>query len=373
MASFDLSGLFLFVFGVGLLVLGLSWGGSAYPWVSTPVLVTLILGAVLFILFWWCELLLEPGAFLSRHFPQQKAMIPWTVFENRDTFLLSVLNTGAGAALYSAFYFISLFWQLAEGYSPQRAGINLLCYTPGIGIGTYLAMYTCNIWPRQTFWPLWVGSLIEATGIGTLIWATAARSVAGVNVMMAIAGVGTGIRFMPIILHATAIWPQHTATMISLMDFCVPFGGTIAIAIMSTVFSNKLSTGLEDLGQNSGAPMGLHDSSGIQALQSLPIDKQDAVRDVVATAVMWAFVAVLPFLILSFLAATGLGNVWIKPKDAMVDGGSRGGKVVRSPYLARLAQVSERSIIQAWKGNVAADKSFRVASSNHSLTHKLSV
>jgi Na+/melibiose symporter-like transporter len=154
-------------------------------------------------------------------------MIPSTLFRRKDTSLLMVINFATGVSLVSAFYFISYYWQLAEGYPSSEAGVQLLYYTPGLGVGVYSAMFLCNIWPRQTFYTLFVGSIVEALGLSLLTWAISSRQKALVNGMLALSGAGTGLRFMPVVLHAAGVWPSRIAAVQSLMSFMIPFGETI--------------------------------------------------------------------------------------------------------------------------------------------------
>ena len=133
LATFDFGGTALFVIGTCLLILGVTSGGTQHPWKSYQVLVPLIIGAIMFTSFFYYEYLLEPGHAVSRQFPSQVAMIPWKLFERKDTFLMIIVNAATGAALYSAFYFVGIFWTVAEGESPGKAGTQLLYYTPGIG------------------------------------------------------------------------------------------------------------------------------------------------------------------------------------------------------------------------------------------------
>jgi hypothetical protein len=87
----------LFIFGIGLVILGTSWGGSTYSWTSAAVLVPIVIGGVLFVLFFVYEYLLEPGNVLSRVFPKQVPMIPFSMFSRLDTGLVALLNFSAGA------------------------------------------------------------------------------------------------------------------------------------------------------------------------------------------------------------------------------------------------------------------------------------
>jgi MFS family permease len=133
LATIDLGGMVLFVLGAGLLILGVTWGGTKYAWKGYQVLLPLVLGAVIFASFFVYEYLLEPGRLFNRLFPRQEPMIPWALFQKKDTLLLTAINCATGAALYSAFYFLSIYWTLAEGMNPKDAGLRLLYYTPGLG------------------------------------------------------------------------------------------------------------------------------------------------------------------------------------------------------------------------------------------------
>lgn len=103
LATIDIGGTLLFIFGVGLIILGISWGGATYPWTSAAVLAPLVIGAVLFIIFFIYEYLLEPGRALARLFPQQTPMIPSSLFKNRDTIVLAIIEFATGAGKFSYF------------------------------------------------------------------------------------------------------------------------------------------------------------------------------------------------------------------------------------------------------------------------------
>ena len=118
-----------------------AWGGSSYPWTSTHVLIPLIIGPILFLAFFRLRILLEPDRTLGRRFPKTIGMIPWHLFSRRDTLLLAIVNFAAGAAMYSVFYFVGLYFQIAQGLESSQAGLYLLYYIPGLGTGTYMTFF----------------------------------------------------------------------------------------------------------------------------------------------------------------------------------------------------------------------------------------
>jgi hypothetical protein len=338
----DWPGLIMFILGVGLVILAVQWGGTSYAWSSTATVAPFIIGGILCIAFFTYEYLLGPGRFAARLFPKQVPMIPSTLFRKKDTSLLMMINFSAGISLVSAFYFISYYWQLAEGYSPSKAGTQLLYFTPGLGVGVYVAMFLCRVWPRQTFSPLVTGSIVEGVGLALLTYSISIRNQTLVKVFLGVAGAGTGLRFMPIVLHAAGIWSTRIPSVQSLLSFMLPLGETIGISMMGSVFSNKLNTGLASIAN--GTPGLELDSSSIQNLDFInglaPLTKID-VQNAAARAVMWSLVSVLPFVGLSIVASVMLGNVWIgkaaeKGKDGKPGHKEEKGKVMYGMYLPAL-------------------------------------
>ena len=143
--------------------------------------------------------------------------------------------------------------------------------------GVYMAMFSSNIWPRQTFPALFLGSITSAVGITVLAWAVHASKTGVIYGMMALVGHGVGIRLNPASLHGLAYFPSMTAPISCLVSFAIPFGGLVGLTTMSTVFTNK--SGVEESNPKSG--------------------------------IMWAFIAMIPFMWLSVLLTTFLGNAWL--------------------------------------------------------------
>jgi hypothetical protein len=139
-------------------------------------------------------------------------------------------------------------------------------------------MFSSNIWPRQTLPTLILGSLASAVGITVLAWAVKAAQTNVIYGMMALVGFGIGSRMNPASLHGLAYFPAMTAQISCLVSFALPFGGLVGLTIMSTVFTNK---------------------SGI--------DQSDPKQ-----GIKWAFIAMIPFMWISVILTTFLGNVWIK-------------------------------------------------------------
>lgn len=318
--TLDLGGLTLFILGVGLVILGTAWGGATYPWSSGAVISTLVIGAVLIVLFLVYEALLAPSRMLNRAFPRTVPMIPSTILKSKDVSLVCLIAAGTGAAIYSVFYFIGIYFTLVEGYEASHAGTQLLYYVPGLGVGVYIAIFVCNVWPRQTFYPLFLGTVVETAGMAVLAYAVKVRNPTLVNVMMGISGAGTGVRFMPSNLHMAGMFRDKLASAYSLLRFAMPFGGTLALTIMGSVFQNQMSeyfsSGSVAGSSSGGAGFDVHRQSSLDGISDLPPAERDAIRAQGATATMWAFISIIPILGLSMFASGLLGNVWISKKKS---------------------------------------------------------
>ncbi|KAI1497026.1 major facilitator superfamily domain-containing protein [Biscogniauxia marginata] len=272
LATLDTGGQLTFLFGFGLIILAFTWAGASYAWNSAAVLVPLIVGAVTSCGWVYYEYLMAPGRALFRRLSFQKPMLPWRLVKDRNISILLYINLATGMAMYSVLYFVDLYFDLVKHYPPNEAGIQLLLYTPGLGAGVYISMFLCNTWPRQTFHPLFVGSVVEAVGVGLMAWALHLEHTPTIFGMIALTGAGTGLRFMPCTLHAIGFFPQDISSVVAIMGVASTFGGTMGLTIMSTVFNNVT-----------------------------PGDPKNGI--------VWAFVALTPFMVICILASACLGNV----------------------------------------------------------------
>ena len=153
-----------------------------------------------------------------------------------------------------------------------------------------MALFSSNVWPRQTLPALLLGGTTSALGITVLAWAVQAENDRLVYGMMALVGHGVMMRMNPGSLHALAYFPVMTASISCLVSFALTLGSLVGLTLMSTMFTNK--SGLDQKNPKNG--------------------------------IAWAFVAIIPFSWLSVLLTACLGNVWV-----LKDGGH---EVVNGTY-----------------------------------------
>ncbi|CAG9949369.1 unnamed protein product [Clonostachys rosea f. rosea IK726] len=213
----DVGGQVLFLVGFGLIILALTWGGATYPWYSAAIIVSLVFGFIFIGVFVCWERLMVPGSFLAEKLPRQRPMIPWDILSHRDIGLLFYSEITSGMAMHAVLYYCNIYFIAVKDYTADKAGVQLLYFTPGIAVGILLCSMICSSWPRMTWPAIFLGTLVEAVGIGMMAYALYTESSPTIFGMMALTEQSSG--------H----WP---------VDICHPLGGTIGLTIMSTVFNN---------------------------------------------------------------------------------------------------------------------------------------
>lgn len=139
----DWLGTLCFVAGSILLLLGLNWGGSE-GWHEVKVIISLVIGGVVFIssLFW--EYVLErkqlkifaPQPELSTKTPSRiflaEAMIPFETMKNYDVMATQFAAFTAGMVMLVIFYFVAIFMVIVSGKDATQAGVQLIFFAPGM-------------------------------------------------------------------------------------------------------------------------------------------------------------------------------------------------------------------------------------------------
>ncbi|TVY58870.1 Efflux pump FUS6 [Lachnellula cervina] len=271
-ATIDIGGQFLFLFGIGLLVLGLTWAGSYYRWSDVKVLAPLIVGCILIVIFIAWEYLMLPGNTLSLRFPTQKAMIPFNLVFSRNAGVLMYINFVTGMAMYAA--------------APTSQCSPATNFPP-------------------TFFPLILGTFIEPLGITLLALALNSNNQSTIYGMLALTGIGTGLRFMPGTLHGIAYFPTQIASIISMSCLSTDLGGIIATTLMLNIFNNTLqASGLSFSGSADS-------DSSFDAIAGMDPQQQAFLREKAKRGIVLAFYALSAFCWLGVLACLALGNVKI--------------------------------------------------------------
>lgn len=137
LSTIDYAGQLLFLLGLGLLILALTWAGDGeagtYRWSSPAVLAPLVVGAALTAAWFAHEHSMVPPRRMSRLFRRQRPMMPWALVRDRDVGILFLVNFSYGMCMYAIMYFMDYYFQYVHGDSASDAGTALLYFLPGLG------------------------------------------------------------------------------------------------------------------------------------------------------------------------------------------------------------------------------------------------
>ncbi|CAK7240395.1 MAG: hypothetical protein STHCBS139747_001834 [Sporothrix thermara] len=148
---FDYLGTVLFTGGLLVLMMGLNWGGSLYPWRSAAVICTIVLGAASLVAFLCWEALAD----------LREPLVPVHLFRNRGWNAATVLS-GVAASMYYAFAIVwpslcSLVWARPNDpmYAPWLSTFVGMFIVTGEIVGGVLASRL-----RHLKWQCLVSSLL---------------------------------------------------------------------------------------------------------------------------------------------------------------------------------------------------------------------
>jgi EmrB/QacA subfamily drug resistance transporter len=220
----DLPALALIAAGVGTLTWGLVQVGQA-GWGSAQTLGALFLGAGLI------------AAFLAWERRAAEPMIPLTLFRSAGFSAAVATQFLLAAAIYSAAFLTSQYFQFALGDSPLGTGLRFLPWTATpMVIAPIAGAAFDKIGARPLIVP---GLLMQAVGFGWIVYLTTrSAGYASYVAPLVIAGVGISMA-IPCVSAAglNAVSPQSLGKAAGVMNTMQQFGAVFGIAIATTVFN----------------------------------------------------------------------------------------------------------------------------------------
>jgi EmrB/QacA subfamily drug resistance transporter len=225
--GFDIPGAVFVTGGLMSLVFALV-KGNQYGWGDMKTLRMLALAAVLLV------------AFLQVQIVSDNPLVPVKLFRSRSVAGADLGALFIGAGVFALFFFLILWMQQVNGYSPIKAGVAFLPMT--FLIATFAGISSnllAKIGPRPL---LLVGPLLAASGLFQLGWRLEVHSSYWTVVLPALACIaaGMGTTFVALTSSAVAGVPQEDAGMASaLLNAGQQVGGALGLAILTAVSSTR--------------------------------------------------------------------------------------------------------------------------------------
>nr|AAC18101.1 putative antibiotic antiporter [Streptomyces roseofulvus] len=223
----DVAGALTVTLGLLALVLGIVQSGP-HGWGSAATLVPLLGGLALL------------GAFVlveGRFAPQP--LIPLGIFRSRSVVAANVVAMTSGAALFSMFYFLTLFLNQVRDYSPLRTGFAYLPLALAIMVAAqFSAALVRVLGPRTT---LLVSMALTAAGLLWLSRLTEDSGFAGGLLgPTLVVGIGQGISMSASAIAGVAgVRPQQAGLASGLLNATRQLGGALGLAVVAAVATSR--------------------------------------------------------------------------------------------------------------------------------------
>jgi len=233
----DYVGTLLTLAGCTLLMLPLIWGGVIFPWKSSIVLAPLMSGFVVVAMFCFWE---WKGARLP--------IVPMYIFKHSTVTGVFISMFVNGFVFFSTLYYLPQFFQVALGYDPLHAGLFLVPLLVTQIIASWVS-----------------GMLVSRTGryrtiiyMGFAVWSIACGCISTIRpgtpkallvVYMMLAGIGAGQTMQTTTVAVQASVSRRDMSVVTAMrNFIRLLGGTLSLAVASTLINNKLRNSMTALG-----------------------------------------------------------------------------------------------------------------------------
>ncbi|CAK7268917.1 hypothetical protein SEPCBS57363_003337 [Sporothrix epigloea] len=228
MGRFDWFGSVLFTVASAAFLFGLTTGGVANPWSSYKVLLPLILGPIGVIFFGYYEFYWATEPIINRR-----------IVNNRDMLLTYVMTIMHGAILWSLLYFLPLYYQGVQGYSPIISAVAVLPESLTVAPAAGAVGVIAGITGRYR-WSLWGGWFLTTLGSGVLLLLGPDTSIAAWIWLNVPVGLGTGMLFPAMGLSIQAACePELNAQASAFFSFLRTLGQSIGVAISGVIFQNS--------------------------------------------------------------------------------------------------------------------------------------
>jgi EmrB/QacA subfamily drug resistance transporter len=236
-SGYDAEGAIAITLGTMALVFTLikadSWG-----WSSGRTIAGFVVAAVLI------------AAFVAIERRSRDPLVPLRIFSNRSLAAADTTMLLVAAALFGMFFFCTLYLQQVLGFGPLKTGVSYLPFSLVLIASSSAA---ARVVDRFTPKPVLVTGLLTTTAGFIVLTRVSGHGdyVSHVLPALVVMGIGLGMSFVPITIAATTgVAAQESGLASGLLNTTQQVGGSLGLAILSTVSTTRLTHAL-----HGGAPL----------------------------------------------------------------------------------------------------------------------
>lgn len=294
-ARVDVAGILTLSGALITLLLATSWGGTTYPWSSGPVLGLYAVGSALLVIF----VLVERRA--------EEPVLPLRLFGNSVFTFANIASLFVAMAMFGAIFYTPVYAQGVVGVDATGAGAVLIPMSASmIGMSILVGLLITRTGIYKPF--VLSGLIVMASGFVLLSRLEYGASQLDLTLAMVVVGVGLGAALQTYTLVVqNAVRRRDLGVATAAVQFFRNSGATIGVALLGTIMSSRLMTAIPDrLPESAGdVPAGSLSADAVldpETLQGLPPAVVTAVRQGLAEALHDVYVAVIPLVVLAFVA-----------------------------------------------------------------------
>jgi EmrB/QacA subfamily drug resistance transporter len=303
----DYPGIVLLALGLSGIVLAASLGGTSYAWGSSTIVGMWIVGVVFLAAFVVCE----------RH--AAEPVLPLRLLRNRVFSATSAVGFVVGFALFGAVTYLPLFLQVVKSASPTGSGLQLVPLMGGLLVTSIASGQVITRTGHYKPFPI-VGTAVMALGLYLLSTMGASTSTGVIFVFMFVLGLGLGMVMQVLVLAVqNAVDYADLGVATSGATLFRSIGGSLGVAALGAIFSNRLHDELERL---LPASVSAHANPGSE-VNPIQIDR---LAPALHSAYLYAFAKSLSsvFLVAAGFAVLGFALSWLiqelKLRDTVATG-----------------------------------------------------
>jgi EmrB/QacA subfamily drug resistance transporter len=186
------------------------------------------------------------AAFVVIELRSQAPLMPFAIFSKRTISVTNVVALLVAMALFSMFFFVSLYMQVVLGYDALDAGLAYLPLAGGIIVSAGIAS---GLVTRYGFKPVLITGLV-LTAIALVWFAQVDVDGTYLSDILApslVAAVGLGFAFVPMTIAAVSGVESHEAGLASgLINTSQQVGGALGLAILASIANSRTDALMQD-------------------------------------------------------------------------------------------------------------------------------
>ncbi|RLL70538.1 MDR family MFS transporter [Streptomyces sp. Z26] len=286
-------------------VLVTSWGGTEYAWGSATIVGLAALAVAALAGFVYVEgRVAEP-------------IMPLAIFRNRNFSLVALIGFLLGFVMFGAMTFLPLFQQSVQGASATNSGLLLLPVLLPMMIVSVVTGRATSASGRYRMYPIMGGALIP---VGLFLIAQmdlgTSRFTSGLYMMVLGAGMGFLMQ-LTMLIAQNSVEAKDMGVASSSATLFRTIGGSFGVALMGTVFANRVeSTMTERLGAEGAGAAGGSAQLDAASLAKLPDGVRNAYEHAVADGTHSVFLLVAAFAVVIFAAAWFIEEVPLRGAES---------------------------------------------------------